>query len=70
MLVLTATPIRARSVLTDFGDMDISELAKSRPGGTDDPRAIPLFRVEEVEDAVGRALGEGKRAYSGVSSGR
>src|SRR5262249_58201071 len=28
-----------------------------------DTRTIPLSRVEEVEDAVGRALAEGKRAY-------
>ena len=64
MLVLTATPIPRTLVLTYFGDMDISELREKPPGRQPiDTRAIPLSRLEEVEDAVGRALAEGKRAY-------
>jgi ATP-dependent DNA helicase RecG len=64
VLVLTATPIPRTLVLTYFGDMDISELHE-KPAGRQpiDTRTIPLSRVEEVEDAVGRAMSEGKRAY-------
>jgi ATP-dependent DNA helicase RecG len=64
VLVLTATPIPRTLVLTYFGDMDISEL-REKPAGRQpiDTRTIPLSRVEEVEDAVGRALDDGKRAY-------
>ncbi len=64
VLVLTATPIPRTLVLTYFGDMDISEL-REKPAGRQpiDTRTIPLERVAEVEDAIGRALDEGKRAY-------
>ena len=64
MLVLTATPIPRTLVLTYFGDMDISELREKPPGRLPiDTRTIPLSRTEEVEDAVGRALKDGQRAY-------
>src|SRR5450432_1120680 len=64
VLVLTATPIPRTLVLTYFGDMDVSEL-REKPAGRQpiDTRTIPLSRVEEVEDAVGRAIAENKRAY-------
>jgi ATP-dependent DNA helicase RecG len=64
VLVLTATPIPRTLVLTYFGDMDVSEL-REKPAGRQpiDTRTIPLDRVSEVEDAIGRALDEGKRAY-------
>ncbi|AXK80027.1 ATP-dependent DNA helicase RecG [Pseudolabrys taiwanensis] len=64
VLVLTATPIPRTLVLTYFGDMDISEL-REKPAGRQpiDTRTVPLDRLEEVEDAIGRAIGEGKRAY-------
>jgi ATP-dependent DNA helicase RecG len=64
VLVLTATPIPRTLVLTYFGDMDISEL-REKPAGRQpiDTRTIPLTRVVEVEDAVGRALSQGQRAY-------
>ncbi len=64
VLVLTATPIPRTLVLTYFGDMDVSEL-REKPAGRQpiDTRTIPLSRLEEVEDAVGRALGSGQRAY-------
>jgi ATP-dependent DNA helicase RecG len=64
VLVLTATPIPRTLVLSYFGDMDISEL-REKPAGRQpiDTRTIALSRVEEVEDAVGRAMDEGKRAY-------
>ena len=64
VLVLTATPIPRTLVLTFFGDMDVSELREKPPGRQPiDTRAIPLSRIEEVEDAVGRALASGQRAY-------
>jgi ATP-dependent DNA helicase RecG len=64
VLVLTATPIPRTLVLTFFGDMDISELREKPPGRQPiDTRTIPLSRLEEVEDAVGRVIAEGKRAY-------
>jgi ATP-dependent DNA helicase RecG len=64
VLVLTATPIPRTLVLTFFGDMDISEL-REKPSGRQpiDTRTIPLSRLGEVEDAVGRVIAEGKRAY-------
>ena len=64
VLVLTATPIPRTLVLTYFGDMDISELREKPPGRQPiDTRAIQLSRIAEVEEAVGRAMREGQRAY-------
>jgi ATP-dependent DNA helicase RecG len=64
VLVLTATPIPRTLVLTYFGDMDVSEL-REKPAGRQpiDTRTVPLSRLDEVEEAVGRALGAGQRAY-------
>jgi ATP-dependent DNA helicase RecG len=64
VLVLTATPIPRTLVLTYFGDMDSSEL-REKPAGRKpvDTRTIPLGRLGEVVDAVGRALAEGRRVY-------
>ncbi len=64
VLVLTATPIPRTLVLTYFGDMEVSELREKPPGRQPiDTRTIPMSRIEEVEDAIGRAIAEGKRAY-------
>ncbi|MBV9558249.1 MAG: ATP-dependent DNA helicase RecG [Pseudolabrys sp.] len=64
VLVLTATPIPRTLVLTFFGDMDVSEL-REKPAGRQpiDTRTMPLSRLAEVEDAVGRAMSEGQRVY-------
>jgi len=64
VLVLTATPIPRTLVLTFFGDMDVSEL-REKPAGRQpvDTRTIDLERLAEVEDAVGRAIRDGRRCY-------
>src|SRR6201996_2270478 len=64
VLVLSATPIPRTLVLTYFGDMDISEL-REKPAGRQpiDTRAVPDSRIEDVIDAVGRALSQGKLVY-------
>jgi ATP-dependent DNA helicase RecG len=64
VLVLSATPIPRTLVLTYFGDMDVSEL-REKPAGRQpiDTRAVPASRINEVMDAVGRALSAGKRVY-------
>ncbi len=64
LLVLTATPIPRTLVLTYFGDMDVSAL-REKPAGrqTVDTRTVPLGRLNEVIEAVARALKEGRRVY-------
>jgi ATP-dependent DNA helicase RecG len=64
VLVLSATPIPRTLVLTYFGDMDVSEL-REKPAGRQpiDTRAVPMNRLGEVMDAIGRAIEKGKRAY-------
>jgi ATP-dependent DNA helicase RecG len=64
VLVLSATPIPRTLVLTYFGDMDVSELGE-KPAGRQpiDTRAVPDSRLNEVMDAVGRALAAGKLVY-------
>jgi ATP-dependent DNA helicase RecG len=64
VLVLSATPIPRTLVLTYFGDMDVSEL-REKPAGRQpiDTRAVPDSRIDDVIDAVGRALSQGKLVY-------
>lgn len=64
VLVLSATPIPRTLVLTYFGDMDISEL-REKPAGRQpiDTRAVPMNRISEVMEGVGRALESGKLVY-------
>jgi ATP-dependent DNA helicase RecG len=61
---MTATPIPRTLVLTYFGDMDSSEL-REKPAGRQpiDTRTVPLGRLDEVIDGIGRALAEGRRVY-------
>ena len=64
VLVMTATPIPRTLVLTYFGDMESSELREKPAGRTPvDTRAVPLERLDEVIEAVGRALKESRRVY-------
>ncbi len=64
LLVLTATPIPRTLVLTYFGDMEVSEL-REKPAGRQkvDTRALPLDRLNDVIDAVQRALDRSRRVY-------
>src|SRR5438270_1207228 len=64
VLVLSATPIPRTLVLTYFGDMDASEL-REKPAGRQpiDTRAVPNSRLDDVIDAVGRALSARKLVY-------
>ena len=64
ILVMTATPIPRSLMLTAYGDMDSSRLTEKpagrRPVTT---RTIPLKRLDEVIDAVRRALDRGAKIY-------
>ena len=64
ILVMTATPIPRTLMLTVYGDMDVSRLME-KPAGRKpvDTRAVPLDRLHEVTEAVGRAVGEGARVF-------
>ena len=64
MLVMTATPIPRTLVLTAYGDMEVSRLTE-KPAGRQaiDTRALPLERLSEVADGVGRALRAGAKVY-------
>jgi ATP-dependent DNA helicase RecG len=64
ILVMTATPIPRTLVLTYFGDMDASLLTE-KPAGRQpiDTRAVPIERIGEVIEAIGRAMQNGARIY-------
>jgi ATP-dependent DNA helicase RecG len=64
MLVMTATPIPRTLTLTQFGDMDVSQLDEVPSGRTPvDTRVISVERIDAVIDAVGRHIESGAQAY-------
>ncbi len=64
LLVTTATPIPRTLALTVFGDMEISRITEKPPGRKIvDTRAVPLVRLPEVIEGIGRAIARGEQVY-------
>jgi ATP-dependent DNA helicase RecG len=64
ILVMTATPIPRTLMLTAYGDLDASKL-EEKPAGRRPitTRTLPATRLDEVIEAVRRALGQGAKIY-------
>ncbi len=64
MLVMTATPIPRTLAMTVYGDMDVSRILE-KPAGRKPiaTRTMPLSRIGEVIEALGRQIKTGTRAY-------
>ena len=64
LLLTTATPIPRSLVLALYGDIATSRLTEKPPGRRPiTTRAVPNERLDEVLDAIGRALARGERIY-------
>jgi len=64
VLVMTATPIPRTLQLTAYGDMEVSRITGKPPGRKPvDTRVVPATRLDEVIDALQRAMRRGARAY-------
>ena len=64
LLVMTATPIPRTLALTAYGDLDVSKLDE-KPAGRKpiETRILPLQRLDDVIDGVGRAIKKGNQVY-------
>jgi len=64
LLVMTATPIPRTLLLTSHGDLDVSRLDEKPPGRQPVlTRTVPLDRLDEVVDGIGRAVRGGAQVY-------
>jgi ATP-dependent DNA helicase RecG len=64
LLVMTATPIPRTLALAVYGDMDLSKLDEKPPGRQPvTTRVMPLDRLEDVINRLGKLIQDGGRAY-------
>ena len=64
LLVMTATPIPRTLALTSYGDLDSVKLDE-KPAGRKpiETRILPLQRLDDVIDGIGRQIQEGNQVY-------
>jgi ATP-dependent DNA helicase RecG len=63
-LLMSATPIPRTLMMTVYGDLDTSRLIDKPPGRQPvDTRTLPLNRIEEVTEAIARALQRGAKVF-------
>jgi len=64
LLVMTATPIPRTLALTSYGDLDISILDEKPAGRLPiDTRILPLQKLDNVIDGIGRVIDTGNQVY-------
>lgn len=64
VLVMTATPIPRTLALTSYGDLDVSILDEKPAGRRPiDTRVLPMEKLDDVIEGIGRAIKSGGRAY-------
>ena len=64
LLVMTATPIPRTLTLTQYGEMDVSQIDEMPPGRTPvETRVISDEKLGDIVDGLGRHLANGGQAY-------